>query len=91
MSTNPLTESELAVELGPAADGGGSVELELAADGGGSVELEPAADGGGDVGATTDVGGVPVGSELGVCNTQAARLMATREDAMRNFSFMPKG
>ena len=79
MSTNPLTESELSVELGPAADGGGS------------VELEPAADGGGDVGATTDVGGVPVGSELGVCNTQAARLMATREDAMRNFSFIPKG
>ena len=79
MSTNPLTESGLAVELGPAADGGGS------------VELEPAADGGGDVGATTDVGGAPVGSGLGVCNTQAARLMATREDAMRNFSFMPKG
>ena len=79
MSTNPLTESELAVELGPAADGGGS------------VELEPADDGGGDVGATTDVGGAPVGSGLGVCNTQAARLMATREDAMRNFSFMPKG
>ena len=79
MSTNPLTESELAVELGPAADGGGS------------VELEPADDRGGDVGATTDVGGAPVGSGLGVCNTQAARLMATREDAMRNFSFMPKG
>ena len=79
MSTNPLTGSGLAVELGPAADGGGS------------VELEPAADGGGDVGATTDVGGAPVGSGLGVCNTQAARLMATREDAMRNFSFMPKG
>ncbi|MCH2676409.1 MAG: hypothetical protein MK099_11900 [Dehalococcoidia bacterium] len=79
MSTNPLTGSGLAVELGPAADGGGS------------VELEPADDGGGDVGATTDVGGAPVGSGLGVCNTQAARLMATREDAMRNFSFMPKG
>ena len=79
MSTNPLTGSGLAVELGPAADGGGS------------VELEPADDGGGDVGATTDVGGAPVGSGLGVCNTQAARLMATREDAMRNFSFIPKG
>ena len=79
MSTNPLTGSGLAVELGPAADGGGS------------VELEPADDGGGDVGATTDVGGAPVGSGLGVCNTQAARLMAVREDAMRNFSFMPKG
>ena len=79
MSTNPLTGSGLAVELGPAADGGGS------------VELEPADDGGGDVGATTDVGGAPVGSGLGVCNTQAARLMATREEAMRNFSFMPKG
>ena len=79
MSTNPLTGSGLAVELGPAADGGGG------------VELEPADDGGGDVGATTDVGGAPVGSGLGVCNTQAARLMATREDAMRNFSFMPKG
>ena len=79
MSTYPLTGSGLAVELGPAADGGGS------------VELEPADDGGGDVGATTDVGGAPVGSGLGVCNTQAARLMATREDAMRNFSFMPKG
>jgi hypothetical protein len=79
MSTNPLTGSGPAVELGPAADGGGS------------VELEPADDGGGDVGATTDVGGAPVGSGLGVCNTQAARLMATREDAMRNFSFMPKG
>ena len=79
MSTNPLTGSGLAVELGPAADGGGS------------VELEPADDGGGDVGATTDVGGAPVGSGLGVCNTQAARLMPTREDAMRNFSFMPKG
>jgi len=79
MSTNPLTGLGLAVELGPAADGGGS------------VELEPADDGGADVGATTDVGGAPVGSGLGVCNTQAARLMATREDAMRNFSFMPKG
>ena len=79
MSTNPLTGLGLAVELGPAADGGGS------------VELEPADDGGGDVGATTDVGGAPVGSGLGVCNTQAARLMAAREDAMKNFSFMPKG
>jgi len=102
-STNPLTGSELAVgletevdgggdvELEPAADGGGDVELEPAADGGGDVDLEPAADGGGNVGATTEVGGATVGAGLGVCNTQATRLMAVREDAMRNFSFMLKG
>ena len=91
MSTNPLTGSGLAVELEPGVDGGGDVELEPAAEGGGNVGLEPAAEGGGNVGATTDVGGAPVGSGLGVCNTQAARLMATMEDAMSNFSFMPKG
>ena len=90
-STNPLTGSELAVGLETEVDGGGDVELEPAADGGGDVELEPAADGGGNVGATTEVGGATVGAGLGVCNTQATRLMAVREDAMRNFSFMLKG
>ena len=54
--------------------------------------LEPGVDASGNVGATVGAtvwaGGSTVGSGLGVCNTQAVRQMAAREDIVRNFNFI---
>ena len=50
--------------------------------------LELDVDASGNVGTTVGASGSTVGSGLGVCNTQAVRQMAAREDIVRNFNFI---